>query len=252
MYIKEKRQQLCIAKRRWTLCSAALMFIFLIASYRFCSIHRLSSVGELVTTLSYLPDTAVSSQQTQCRLENPQQYRCLPNTFIIGASKSGSTSLVSFLKEIPSVHFVSRGITPKDHHNEVHRFDRPSYQYANKWLELSNEWASSPLVNDTESSIIIHYTPHYLYAPTAPFDMKTFYPHSRHFKFIILLRDPIERAISSYWFKNSHLFNKEGRDKGSVDDFLHHVTKEIKSRSAFFKLIFCALNCVLLICCVCE
>ena len=31
-------------------------------------------------------------------------------------------------------------------------------------------------------------------------------------KFIVLLRDPVQRAMSSYWFKNSEKF--QGEDRG--------------------------------------
>ena len=42
--------------------------------------------------------------------------------------------------------------------------------------------------------------------------MQNFYPHGKdggsQLKFIVTLRDPIERALSSYWFANSHLFER--------------------------------------------
>lgn len=79
-------------------------------------------------------------------------------------------------------------------------------------LNLAIEWASSPYVDD-ESTALVHYTPHYLYAPSVPYEVKDFYPNSKDMKFIILLRDPVQRALSSYWFKNSEKF--QGADKGA-------------------------------------
>jgi len=41
--------------------------------------------------------------------------------------------------------------------------------------------------------------------------------------FVVMLREPIARALSSYWFKHSHLFNTEGLDGGSLTDFEESV-----------------------------
>jgi len=120
-------------------------------------------------------------------------------------------------------------------------------------VELADEWASSPLLSEPDLPVI-HYTPQYLYSPTVPFDMKVFYPQdadsqtsesvaslvkaagsaaltaetlspkqsAKHstsrtdMKFIVMLRNPTARAFSSYWFKNSHLFQPNGRDGGSI------------------------------------
>jgi hypothetical protein len=49
-----------------------------------------------------------------------------------------------------------------------------------------------------------------------------------------MLRDPVERAISSYWFKNSHLL-QHGRDKGSSKDFIANAMVEISSRRVYDK-----------------
>ena len=84
---------------------------------------------------------------------------------------------------------------------------------------MADEWASSPLIPlekiRKNRTIIIHYTPHYLYAPTVPFESKDFYPHSNRIKFVVILRDPLERSLSSYWFHNSHLVNKLQKDIGN-------------------------------------
>lgn len=162
----------------------------------------------------------------RCRLYNESHFKCLPNIFLIGASKCGTTSLVDYLNLHPRIDFVNRRIFP-DKHREVHRFDRNTYGWALKEIDLADEWTSSPLVTDTDMAII-HYTPHYLYAPTVPFEVKEFYPKSNLLKFIIILRDPIERALSSYWFQNSHLFYNE--DRGSIEEFIEFAEIEMKNR----------------------
>ena len=152
----------------------------------------------------------------RCKRHNATHYICLPNTFLIGASKCGTTSLMDLLLQHPNVAHVRRRIHPIDRHKEVHRFDRPSFRFALSAIELADEWASSPFVTN-KSSVVIHYTPHYLYAPTVPYEMKQFYSHPEHLKFIVILREPIARALSSYWFQNSHLL--KGTDRGSIDEF---------------------------------
>ena len=132
------------------------------------STHRISGPVELykaiqVMTYPLVPD---SEGQNRCRKIDEKYYRCLPNVFLIGASKAGTTSVANFLlNKIDGVSFVNRRITKRDKHMEVHRFDRNTYPYSFQFLEMGTEWASAPLVTDVDE-IVIHYTPHYLYAPT--------------------------------------------------------------------------------------
>lgn len=144
---------------------------------------------------------------SRCRKYNSSYYQCLPNVLFIGASKCGTTSLVQYLSSVENIKFVNRRIHAIDNHREIHRFDRRTYHMSIKYIELADEWTSSPLLSNNQS-LLIHYTPHYLYAPSVPNAVRDFYPHADELKFIIMLRDPIERAWSSYWFSNSHLFNK--------------------------------------------
>jgi hypothetical protein len=101
-----------------------------------------------------------------------------------------------------------------------------------------DEWSSSPIVMD-EDEVVIHYTPHYLYAPSVPFDMHHFYPEytgiRENAKFIVILRNPIERSLSSYWFRNSHLFTSNHKDSGSMKDFEKIVEKELHYRQRYEK-----------------
>lgn len=67
----------------------------------------------------------------------------------------------------------------------------------------------------------MHYTPHYLYAPTVPFDVASFYPHAPTLRFLAMLREPVSRAVSSYWFK------QPGQAGGSAGGFKVSVRNEI-------------------------
>ena len=205
--------------------------------------HRIDTLTAIQGVLD-VASRPILEHSLRCRAysnSSSLRFRCLPNTFFIGASKCATTSLVSYLRNISDVHFVSRRVHARDHHSEVHRFDRSNFPISFQRLELLEEWASSPLIEDILSPVI-HYTPHYIYAPMVPFEIRRFYPISKpitrtyslrrdDLKFIVLLRDPVARAFSSYWFKKSHLFRENGFvDTGSLEDFDALVDREISMR----------------------
>lgn len=167
----------------------------------------------------------------RCRVVNSTHYQCLPNVFLIGASKAGTTSIIQYLSKHPRVAFVKRRYLPT-RHKEIHRLDRNTYGWSIPYIELLDEWSNCPEVKDT-NMIIIHYTPHYLYAPTVPFELNSLYPDIQSIKFIIILREPVARTISSYWFKNSRLLQK--KDKGSVVHFQREARHEMADRKIFEK-----------------
>lgn len=192
-----------------------------------CHIHHVESISDLQEIIQLSQTTAIASE-SRCKQINQTMVQCLPNVFLIGASKCGTTSLVSYLKQLPNVHFLHRRIHSTSKHNEIHRFDRQSFAFAWKSLDLLHEWATSPIIpqQNINQSLIIHYTPHYLYAPSVPYEMSSFYPIQMRseMRFVVLLRDPRSRAISSYWFKNSHLF--QTNDQGNQSDLLSHFEQE--------------------------
>jgi hypothetical protein len=137
---------------------------------------------------------------------------------------------MDYLVQHPKIDYVRRRIHKTDNHREIHRFDRNTFAWASRTIEQMDEWASSPIISDTNMAII-HYTPHYLYAPSVPYELKAFYPRSEELKFIVVLRDPVERALSSYWFQNSHLFHEN--DQGSIHEFEKLADLEISHRKGY-------------------
>jgi hypothetical protein len=84
---------------------------------------------------------------------------------------------------------------------------------------------------DDPSKPLIHYTPHYLYAPTVPFEIFDFYPQSyTSLRFIIMLRNPVDRALSAYWFQRSAEFTSSGKDEGSIEEFEQLMREEMFER----------------------
>ncbi len=105
---------------------------------------------------------------------------------IAGAQKCGTTALASFLDAHPAISMA----TPK----ECHLFDAPDYrpdwpreQINNRYLPHFEACPTSTLWGEA--------TPAYLFYTDIPEQLARYRPE---LKLIVLLRDPVERAISHY------------------------------------------------------
>lgn len=104
-----------------------------------------------------------------------------PDFIIIGAQKAGTTSLYNYLQQNPQVCRCLK--------KEVHYFDL-NYDKRNDWYE-----AHFFKKKGSNRCIIGEASPLYLYHPHVPLRLKSAYPN---IKLIVLLRDPVNRAISHY------------------------------------------------------
>ena len=115
--------------------------------------------------------------------------RMLPAYIIIGAQKCGTSSLYRYLNEHPAVAAAAG--------KEVHYFDW-HYRRGPRWYrahfptvayrELFRARTGQRLVTGEAS-------PYYLFHPHSPERVKHLVPDV---KLIVLLRDPVERAVSAY------------------------------------------------------
>lgn len=230
------------AGSRWrtaiALIGVGLIIALSIMLIAFCLHHRIHSLGDAALIAQTFFSRQVSSR---CRatLTSSEELRCLPNVFFIGASKTGTTTVARHLQQLSGLHFVGRRLRREDKHSEVHRFDRPGYASSFKNVELLHEWASSPILPSASAmdDVIVHYTPHYLYAPSVPSSIADLFPPKaqRDLRFLVILRDPVDRAVSSYWFKNSHLFRDS--DRGSVADMWASFADELRRRADYERCI---------------
>ncbi len=110
----------------------------------------------------------------------------LPDAMIIGAMKSGTSSLHFYLTQHPQV------IPPL--RKEVHYFDL-NFGRGESWYRANFGRAGQHGVN-------IDSSPYYLFHPQVPQRAHALVPHAR---LIVLLRDPVRRAYSHY---------RHERDKG--------------------------------------
>lgn len=119
-------------------------------------------------------------------------FRCLPNTLIVGAQKSGTSSFFSYLAQHPDILGSSR--------KEVHYFDGgynpriDSFKKGENWYR-----AHFPLMTKgIDQKRILEATPSYLFIPDVPKRIKAQIPDA---KIIVVLRDPVERAISHFYYE---------------------------------------------------
>ena len=105
-----------------------------------------------------------------------------PDFVIIGAQKSGTTSLFSYLNELP----LFLGAEPK----EIHYFDRDdNFIKGSRWYE------EHFLGKKQKNQLFFEASPTYLCRKKVPARLKLYNPK---LKFIIILREPISRAYSAW------------------------------------------------------
>jgi len=109
-----------------------------------------------------------------------------PNLFLIGAKKAGTTSLQRYLGLHPQI-FMSDPKEPK-HFSKKNNWSRGNGRY----LKLFEAATGMPIVGEASH----HYT-HLPASKGVAERIKEFNPSAR---FIYIVRDPIERAISQYWW----------------------------------------------------
>lgn len=119
----------------------------------------------------------------------------MPDFIIIGAQKSGTTSLYNYLIEHPQISPASA--------KELHFFDL-NFQKGIQWYETQFPQKSKPNILTGEAS------PYYLFHPLVPQRLRQHYPQV---KLIVLLRNPVTRAISHY-----HHEIKLGFEKLSIEE----------------------------------
>jgi hypothetical protein len=112
----------------------------------------------------------------------------LPTFFIVGAAKSGTTSLYHYLSQHPDVY-----MSPN---KEPHWFSRvqPAQGQDSRpvtsqeeYLQLFKGWNGEPAIGEA--------SPSYLWDEKAPYRIKEAVPDA---KIIAIVRDPVERAYSHY------------------------------------------------------
>jgi hypothetical protein len=120
----------------------------------------------------------------QLRLRAP---RPLPHFLVLGTQKGGTTSLHKLLAQHPQVFLPAC--------KEVHYFSLHDQQPLNWYAEHYREARPGQRRGDI--------TPYYLFHPRAPQQIRNVLPNAQ---LIVLLRDPVERALSQVFHAQRHGF----------------------------------------------
>lgn len=127
-------------------------------------------------------------EELKFRLKPRSRERILlPDFFIVGAQKSGTTSLATWLDQLPGFNIAKM----KVHHQKIVRWE---IQFFNDPMVRARglEWYSKRF---TRGSINGDKTPEYLFRKSALREIKRICPDA---KIILMLRNPVDRAYSAY------------------------------------------------------
>jgi len=115
----------------------------------------------------------------------------LPNFLIIGAARCGTSSLFVNLLKHPRLCGPSLPLTRLKNEKECHFFDK---KFNNPKFSLS--WYKKRFQDPGKDVIFFEATPNYLFVPKVPKLVARYMPHAR---FIVMLRNPVDRAWSHYY-----------------------------------------------------
>ncbi|MDE0420311.1 MAG: sulfotransferase domain-containing protein [Gammaproteobacteria bacterium] len=109
---------------------------------------------------------------------------------IVGAQKCGTSALARFLSAHPAIAMAAR---------EGHIFDAPDYSTDWSAAEIDRRYARR--IDDKPGAALRgESTPFYMYLADIPRELRRY---SRTLKLIVMLRDPVERALSHYAMERS-------------------------------------------------
>jgi hypothetical protein len=122
-----------------------------------------------------------------------------PNLFIVGAMKSGTTSLHNYLGAHPGVFMCE----PKE----------PGYFVEELTLSRGPQWYSSLFDGAKDETILGESSTHYAKLPVYRGVPERIAQFNEHARFIYVMRDPVQRVISHYWHNVRNLrWEAERRD----------------------------------------
>lgn len=150
-----------------------------------------------------------------------------PNLFIVGAAKSGTTSLYYYLKQHSDI-YMSPLKEPKFFSVNANKFphngpgddvvDRTVIKTLEDYLNLFSQAKNEKYLGEASADYL------YFHEIVAP-KLKAFNPES---KIIIILRNPVDRAFSAY----KHLV-RDGRETLSFREALRQEKERIKNNYEF-------------------
>ena len=117
------------------------------------------------------------------------------NTLIIGAGRSGTTTLYEYLKNHKDICFSSL--------KEIHYF---TFQ---DLYERGDTYLNSFFQHKKSENILVTADTYSMIDKEAP---KRILAYNPRMKFIVILRDPVERAYSNFQYARNYGYEKEARE----------------------------------------
>lgn len=124
---------------------------------------------------------------------------CKANLMIIGTQKAGTTSLFNYLKQHPDLYFS--------------RVKELTYFVDNNCYERGEKYFNSFFSGHKNEKVIATSYVHMLPCDYCPERVKNYNPDT---KFIIMVRDPIERAYSAFYYALRNGWENENENFDSV------------------------------------
>lgn len=125
-----------------------------------------------------LSDLSDGDASANISIANTFGSKKFPQAIIIGVKKGGTRALLEFLRIHPDVRAVGA---------EPHFFDR--------FYDKGLAWYRNLMPRTLEGQITMEKTPSYFITKEAP---RRVFSMSRHTKLIVVVRDPVTRAVSDY------------------------------------------------------
>jgi hypothetical protein len=194
----------------------------------------------------------IGARRRQPNAADSKESDMLPNFFIVGAAKAGTTSLYHYLDQHPQV-YMSPIKEPCYFASEVRpeNFDTEFRQQAQRGVRDTQEYIHGPMTekrfggmvtewedyvnlfrNVKEESAIGEASVSYLWSKTAAANMQSRIPEA---KIVIVLRNPADRAFSEY-----HHVLTEGRTRFSFRDYIQVA---LRSKSEKLRTPYNFLEC---------
>lgn len=132
----------------------------------------------------------------------------IPDFLIVGAAKSGTTSLHRYLSQHPQIFLPAIKETWF-----FCSFNNPNQTVPKKYPELPSSWEEylSFFKDAAADQLIGEATPAYLYYDQLTItNIKRFHPNWKELKIIIILREPISKIISHYRYVQNKGIDPDG------------------------------------------
>ena len=142
--------------------------------------------------------------------------RVLPDFFVIGVVRSGTTSMYHYLDQHPSI--------VKSAYDEIGFFD-DNFRLGWSWYRslFPTRMKKEKIKEETGNFLTFDDTPFYIYNEIVAKRIREFFPNG---KIIVLLRNPIDRAYSNYF-----LGVRMGDEKRSFEEAILEEMEHIKQYS---------------------